>query len=71
MHVVRDVTDEGIYLDVDLSDLKRSRWNVPPEDYLRRQGATPGYEYTSRADVPPYGRTASSDVTADVTAQEG
>jgi hypothetical protein len=71
MRAVRDVTDDGIYLGVDGSALERNRWNVPPEDYLARQGATLGYEYTSRADIPSYGRTPSSDTTVhDVTTSD-
>jgi hypothetical protein len=57
MAAVRDVTERGVYLSVDRQELVRRRMNVPPEDYLARQGATPGYEYTSRADIPPYGDT--------------
>jgi hypothetical protein len=54
---VRDVTAQGVYLGVDLGHLRRNRWNVPPEAYLSRQGATPGYEYTSQTDIPSYGDT--------------
>lgn len=50
---IRDVTANGVCLNVTMADLRRNRWNVPPEDYLQRQGATPGYEYTSPADIPP------------------
>jgi hypothetical protein len=42
---VEDVTPQGVRLGVTLADLRRSGWNVPPEEYLARQGATPGYEY--------------------------
>lgn len=52
---VRDVTGDGVYLSVERDALRRHRWNVPPEEYLARQGATPGYEYTSAADMPSYG----------------
>jgi hypothetical protein len=54
---VRDVADGEVRLAVIRADLVRNRWNVPPEAYLTRQGATPGYEYTSAADLPPYGET--------------
>jgi hypothetical protein len=57
---IRDVTPQGIYLSVDRADLRRSGWNVPPEEYLARQGSTPGYEYTSRADIPAYGAGPST-----------
>lgn len=55
---VRDVTSRGVYLTVSLAGLRARRWNVPPIEYLLRQGATPGYEYTSRNDLPAYGETA-------------
>lgn len=55
---INDVTEQGVRLGVTLHDLRRNRWNVPPESYLQRQGATPGYEYTSRADIPSYGETS-------------
>jgi hypothetical protein len=45
----------GVRLSVRLADLRRRRYNVPPADFLLRQGATPGYEYTSKADLPVYG----------------
>lgn len=58
------VTAGGVYLRVGPSELRRNRWNVPPAHFLARQGATPGYEYTSPADIPSYGDTdvASSEV---------
>ncbi len=49
MDAVDEVTARGIHLKVNPSDLRRNRWNVPPEDYLATQGATPGYEYTTLA----------------------
>lgn len=52
---VLNVTPHGVHLRVDPLDLRRNGWNVPPEEYLARQGATPGYEYTSSADVPDHG----------------
>lgn len=61
MSAVREVTDGEVQLTVERDDLVRNRWNVPPEEYLLRQGATPGYEYTSRADIPPYGDTSRED----------
>ena len=51
VEAIRDVTTDGVYLNLTMADLRRNRWNVPPESYLQRQGATPGYEYTSPADV--------------------
>lgn len=58
MSAVTDVTARGVVLNVNASDLRQNGWNVPPAEYLERQGATPGYEYTSRADIPPYGDTS-------------
>lgn len=55
---IERVTPEGVYMRADTGDLRRNGWNVPPAAYLELQGATPGYEYTSRTDVPPYGDTA-------------
>ena len=49
LSAVRDVTTQGVYLRVNPRDLQRNRWHVPPEDYLRRQGATPGYEEVDSA----------------------
>lgn len=49
---IRDVTETRVALDVDRTAMIEQRWNVPPEEYLLRQGATPGYEYTSPADNP-------------------
>lgn len=54
MTAVQDVTGQGVRLAVDKSSLRRNRWNVPPVEYLAQQGATPGYEYTSPADVSAY-----------------
>ncbi|HZU13599.1 MAG TPA: hypothetical protein VFB58_12235 [Chloroflexota bacterium] len=60
--VVRDVTGDGVFLDVDSAALRHNHWNVPAEEFLNRQGATPGYEYTSAADIPSYGdRDAVAD----------
>lgn len=61
---IQDVTVQGVYLAVDLADLRHRCWNVPPEEYLLRLGATPGYEYTSKADIPPYGDTAGEGITS-------
>jgi hypothetical protein len=61
IEVVEDVTGQGVKLAVDLSRLRQDRCNVPPEAYLMRQGATPGYEYTSPADIPSYGDTTNSE----------
>ena len=54
MSAVREVNRDGVYLRVNRPELKRNGWNVPSEEYLSRQGATPGYEYTSGADVPSH-----------------
>ena len=51
---VKEVDEQGVHLAATLSDLRRNGWNVPPEEYLTRQGATPGYEYTRPADVSTY-----------------
>jgi len=58
---VERVTPAGVRLKVDAPDLRHNRWNVPPESYLMRQGATPGYEYTSPADLPSYEDTREPD----------
>lgn len=52
---VQDVTPQGVTLNVGPRELRTSGWNVPTNDYLARQGATPGYEYTILADVPQRG----------------
>lgn len=54
---VRDVTEDGVYLSVTLPDMRSCRRNIPPVEYLARQGATPGYEYTARSGNPAYGDT--------------
>jgi hypothetical protein len=51
---IASVTDRGIFLTLDAGDLRRQRMNVPPEIFLLHQGSTPGYEYTSPADLPSY-----------------
>lgn len=56
---VRDVEADGVYLAVNAAQMRANRWSVPPAEYLTRQGATYGYEYTSRSDVPAYGETSS------------
>ena len=43
---VSTVDERGVHLKVSLRDLRKNGWNVPPEAYLMRQGATPGYEYS-------------------------
>ena len=48
------VDTRRVQLDVNVEDLRRDRRNVPPHEYLERQGMTPGYEYTSPADMPHY-----------------
>lgn len=54
---VEDATPQGVRLNLDLSDLRRERRHVPPEEFLLRQGATPGYEYTTPLDVPAFSQT--------------
>jgi hypothetical protein len=63
MSAVRDVTTEGVYLNADRADLVRNRWNVPAREYLARQGATQGYEYTSPADLPASAGSGAGDGT--------
>jgi hypothetical protein len=55
---IDQVTGRGVQLAVDMHDLRRHHWNVPPAEYLAQQGATPGYEYTSSADLPQYAEDA-------------
>ena len=59
IEAVREITPQGVYLFVSKGDLKRAGRTVPPEDFLSRLGATPGYEYTSPADIPSYGYGAT------------
>jgi len=56
IEAVMDVTTDGIYLDVDMGDLRHRRWNVPPDMYLARQGATAGYEYTGPVEARGHDR---------------
>jgi hypothetical protein len=51
---IREVTDRGVHLNVDRAALRHNAWNIPSERYLSLQGAVPGYEYTSPADIPDY-----------------
>lgn len=51
---VREVNQDGVYLNVNQDALRSNRWNVPSAEYLAHQGTTPGYEYTSRSDIPAY-----------------
>ncbi|HLJ67653.1 MAG TPA: hypothetical protein VKX16_09885 [Chloroflexota bacterium] len=48
---IRGITVGGVQLAVGMAELRARRWHVPPESYLARQGATPGYEYTDLPDV--------------------
>ena len=57
---IADVTGRGVVLNVNREALLANRWNVPPESYLALQGAVPGYEYTSPADVPDYASAGES-----------
>ena len=52
MTAVDDVTGQGVRLGADRAALHHNGWDVPPVEYLAQQGATPGYEYTSSADLP-------------------
>lgn len=52
MDAVESVTIDGVRLKVSLATMRANRWNIPPGAYLARQGATPGYEYTSPDDTP-------------------
>jgi hypothetical protein len=58
---VRDVDGDGVFLDVDRRALRSLGWHVPPMEYLTRQGATPGYEYTSTRDLPGHGDAAAPE----------
>lgn len=60
IEAVEDVTAGGVHLRVDRPDLRRSGWNVPAWEYLAHQGATPGYDYTSKADIPASGERHDS-----------
>jgi hypothetical protein len=51
---IREVTEEGVFLTVERGALGQNGWDVPPESYLAIQGAVPGYEYTSPADIPDF-----------------
>lgn len=44
-NAVSSVDARGVHLQVSMRDLRRNRWNVPPEEFLMRQGATAGYDY--------------------------
>ena len=52
---VAALTERSVKLNVDMSQLRSNGWNVPPMEFLAHQGATPGYEYTSAADISEYG----------------
>lgn len=47
LSAVRDVSPQGVTLNVSGQELGPHGWNVPNEEYLAKQGATPGYEYTN------------------------
>ncbi|MGI8826475.1 MAG: hypothetical protein ACR2JC_12665 [Chloroflexota bacterium] len=53
---IREVDASGVRLAVSLAALRENCWNIPPETFLMRQGATPGYEYTGPTDVSTYSR---------------
>lgn len=59
--VVEDVSEDGVRLNTDRRQMVERRLNVPPEDYLREQGATPGYEYTSPRDLPNPDRMSGAE----------
>jgi hypothetical protein len=48
---IAEVGPGGVRLNVDLEEVRERRWNIPPEDYLQRQGLVAGYDYTSPEDV--------------------
>jgi hypothetical protein len=50
LSAVRNVSPQGVTLHVSRKELGSHGWNVPTEEYLARQGATPGYEYTNYRD---------------------
>jgi hypothetical protein len=52
---VQNVSAGGVTLNVSRQVPGRERWNIPPEEYLAKQGATPGYEYTNYRDGAPDG----------------
>jgi hypothetical protein len=56
---IREVTEAGVFLSVERNALRQNGWDVPPESYLAVQGAVPGYEYTSPADIPDYTSTGN------------
>lgn len=49
----------GVVLTARRADLRANRWHVPPTEFLMRQGATPGYEYTNPTDLPVHGDTGA------------
>ena len=49
---IGEVNAQGVRLNLTVWDLRFNRLHVPPLEFLMRQGATPGYEYTSPADMP-------------------
>lgn len=59
LEAVAGVGPLGVRLTVEPDEFRRRGWNIPPAQFLLHQGATPGYEYTSRRDIPPY---AASDL---------
>lgn len=62
---IEDVSEGGVVLRSTLDGLRRHRLYIPAEDYLERQGATPGYEYTSRTDIPDCGDAAAAAAHVD------
>jgi hypothetical protein len=50
IEAVQNVDTAGVVLKFSVNELRSRRYNVPPAEYLARQGATPGYEYTGGTD---------------------
>lgn len=61
---VQTVNGNGVYLGASIAEMRQRGWDVPGEAYLARQGATPGYEYTSVRDIPSYGDAATDSANA-------
>lgn len=61
MDAVASVTSRGVHLSAARQALRANRWNVPPPEFLERQGMTPGYEYTSPGDMPRYSSVGESE----------
>lgn len=58
---VETVDASGIRLLVDIADMRERGWNVPSPEFLRQQGATPGYEYTSAIDILSFNPSTTTE----------